>query len=100
MKPIPELVPDPDLADTAVQARRERKKKWRTFGVGFAVRLLGLLLIWLGDGSPSVFRKSLVVLGVILSVGGIAVLRFLLISGLRKKKRASPPRSVEKSERR
>ena len=87
MKPIPELAPDADLAEVACQARRERKKKWRTFGLGLAVRLLGLLLIWLGDGSPSVFRKSLVVLGVILSVGGIAVLKFLLISGLRKKKK-------------
>lgn len=85
MKPLPELVPDADLAEATVQARRERKKKWRTFGLGLAVRLFGLLLIWLGDGSPSVFRKSLVVLGVILSIGGIAVLRYLLITGLRKR---------------
>jgi hypothetical protein len=55
------------------------------FGVGLAVRLLGLALIWLGDGSPSVFRKAVVVLGVILSIGGIAVLRYLLISSFRKK---------------
>lgn len=54
--------------------------------MGLAVRLLGLVLIWLGDGSPSLLRKALVVIGVILSVGGIAVLRYLLISGLRKKK--------------
>lgn len=50
------------------------------------MRLLGLALIWLGDGSPSVFRKAVVIVGVILSVGGIAVLRYLLISGFRKKK--------------
>ncbi len=56
------------------------------FGLGLTVRLLGLALIWVGDGSSSLFRKTLVVLGVILSVGGIAVLRYLLISGFRRKK--------------
>ena len=56
------------------------------FGVGLSVRLLGLALIWLGDGSPTLFRKALVVLGIVLSIGGITVLRYMLISGLRKKK--------------
>jgi len=56
------------------------------FGIGLTVRLLGLALIWIGDGSPSIFRKAVVVLGVILSVGGITLLRYLLISGFRKKK--------------
>jgi len=56
------------------------------FGVGLSVRLLGLALIWLGDGSAELWRKTLVVVGVILSVGGIAVLRYLLISGFRRKK--------------
>jgi hypothetical protein len=40
-----------------------------------------LALIWMGDGSTSVFRKALVVLGVALSVGGIAMLRYLLLQG-------------------
>jgi len=64
----------------------KKDRKWKVFGVGLAVRLMGLLLIWLGDGHNSVFRKGLVVLGLILSIGGIGVLRYLLISGFRKKK--------------
>lgn len=34
----------------------------------------------------NVFRKGLVVLGLILSIGGISVLRYLLISDFRRKK--------------
>lgn len=64
----------------------EKRRKWQLFGVGLAVRLIGVLLIWLGDGHDSVFRKGLVVLGFILSVGGIGVLRYLLISGFRRKR--------------
>ena len=64
----------------------EKRRKWRLFGVGLAVRLIGILLIWLGDGHDTVFRKGLVVLGLILSIGGIGLLRYLLISGFRKKK--------------
>ena len=56
------------------------------FGIGLAVRLLGLAMIWLGDGSPSIFRKAVVGVGLILSVGGIAVLRYLLVSSFRKNK--------------
>jgi hypothetical protein len=74
MSPIFVIVP--------AQDRRDEGTKWRRFGLGLAVRLLGLVLIWLGDGSSSVFRKALVVLGVVLSLGGIAVLRYLLLSGL------------------
>jgi hypothetical protein len=76
----------PDLAEAVIQNRSDRRRKWRMFGVGLAVRLLGIGLIWLGDGSPTVFRQALVVFGVILSIGGITVLRYLLISGFRKKK--------------
>lgn len=85
MNPVADAAPDPNRTAAAVQAR-ERRKRWRTFGLGLLVRLCGALLIWLGDGSPSMFRKSVVVLGVILSVGGIAVLRYLLVAGWRKKK--------------
>jgi hypothetical protein len=59
-------------------------------GVGGRRSLLAfafvLALIWMGDGSTSVFRKALVVLGVALSVGGIAMLRYLLISSFCKGK--------------
>lgn len=64
------------IAEPATPAR-----KWRLFAIGVAVRLLGLLFLWLGNGYTSIFRKSLVVLGLVLSIGGIAVLRFLLLAG-------------------
>jgi len=63
----------------------EKQRTWRIFATGLAVRLAGIVLIWLGDGHQDLFRKGLVVLGVILSVGGIGILRYLLISGLHKK---------------
>jgi hypothetical protein len=75
MEPIPGPVP-----------RSEKRQKLKLFGIGLAVRLTGVLLIWLGDGHDGVFRKGLVVLGLILSIGGIGVLRYLLISGFRRKK--------------
>ena len=64
----------------------KKRRKWKLLGVGLAVRLVGVLLIWLGDGYNSVFRKGLVVLGLILSIGGIGVSRYLLISGFRRKR--------------
>ena len=64
----------------------ERRRKWKVFGIGLAVRLLGVFFIWLGDGHDSLFRRGLVVLGLILSIGGIGVLRYLLISGFRRKR--------------
>ena len=76
----------PRVAEAKAQGRGDKRSKWRMFGIGLAVRLLGLELIWLGDGSSTMFRKGMVVLGVILSVGGITVLRYLLISGFRNKK--------------
>lgn len=51
------------------------------FALGLGVRLIGLGLIWAGDGSAALWRRALVVLGVVLSIGGIAVLRYLLLSG-------------------
>ena len=53
----------------------------RLFVVGLFVRLVGLGLIWAADGSPAWWRKALVVLGVALSIGGIAMLRYLLLAG-------------------
>jgi hypothetical protein len=60
--------------------------KWRPIAIGLAVRLAGLAFIWLGDGHSDLFHKALVLVGVVLSVGGVAVLRYLLITGLFKKK--------------
>jgi hypothetical protein len=73
----PNYRPDPDP---------EKSRRRKLFGMGLAVRLVGVLLIWLGDGHDSLFRKGLVVLGIVLSIGGIGVLRYLLVAGFRKKK--------------
>ena len=58
-----------------------RIRSRRLFVVGLAVRLFGLGLIRAGDGSPAWWRKALVILGVVLSIGGIAVLRYMLLAG-------------------
>jgi hypothetical protein len=58
----------------------DKRQKWKIFWIGLAVRLAGLALIWLGNGSDSLWRKAVVVVGVVLTVGGIAVLRFLLLA--------------------
>ena len=58
-----------------------RFRSRRLFVVGLGVRLVGLVLIWAGDGSAAWWRKVLVVIGVVLSIGGIAVLRYLLLAG-------------------
>ncbi len=60
--------------------------KWQLFGIGLAIRLVGVLLLWLGNGHDSMFHKGLVILGLILSIGGITVLRYLLFLGLRRKR--------------
>jgi hypothetical protein len=60
----------------------EKGRKRKLFAIGLAVRLVGVGLLWLGDGHDNLFRKGLVVLGVILSIGGLSVLRYLLISPL------------------
>ena len=72
--------------EEAEQRRVQKRRTWRMFGVGSAVHLVGVALLWLGDGHDGWFRKSLVVVGLVLSIGGIGILRFLLISGFRKNK--------------
>ena len=68
------------------EAGAQKRRKWKLFVVGLAVRLLGVLFIWLGDGHHSVFRKALVLVGLLLTIGGIGVLRYLLVSSFRRKK--------------
>jgi len=63
----------------------------KLFALGLITRLLGVGLIWAGDGHDHVFAKSSVVLGVILSVGGIVVLRYMLFMGLRSPSSMSRP---------
>jgi len=57
-----------------------RRRKWSMFFIGLTVCLAGLGLLWLGDGHDSLFRKSLIVLGLLMSIGGIAALRYLLLA--------------------
>jgi hypothetical protein len=66
---------------TTPNESRQKPRQWRLFALGLGVRLVGLALIWAGDGSAATSRKALVVVGVVLSVGGIAVLRYLLLAG-------------------
>ena len=93
--------------NTSMEARTchpvcsEKNRKRKLFAIGLAIRLVGVGLIWLGVGHDSLFRKGLVVLGVILSIGGITVLRYLLmsgplskLSGLLSKKSSSKDRSA------
>lgn len=65
-------------ADKTVSAHE--RKKLKTIAIGIAVRLGGGALIWLGDGHDSLFSKGLVICGVIISVTGIGILRYLLLS--------------------
>ena len=59
------------------------------FLFGLSSRLIGVGLIWLGDGSDHALAKGLVILGVILLVFGTAVLRFLLFAGQSKRRQSS-----------
>ena len=58
-----------------------RQTSRRLFALGIGVRLLGLALIWAGNGSVALWRKAVVILGVALCIGGIAILRYLLLAG-------------------
>jgi len=57
----------------------DRRKKLKAVAVGIIVRLFGGILILLGDGHTSLWSKALVIVGVIISVTGIGVLRYLLL---------------------
>ena len=72
-----------------------KRAGWKLFSLGLGVRLVGVGLLWLGDGHDSLFHKALVVLGVILSIGGIGVLRYMLFADLfsRRGKTGSAARS-------
>jgi NADH:ubiquinone oxidoreductase subunit 4 (subunit M) len=54
----------------------------KLFAVGLLTRLVGLGLIWVGDVHATAAAKGSVVVGVLLSVGGIGVLRYMLFRGL------------------
>ena len=57
----------------------DRRKKLKAVAVGIAVRLFGGALIFLGDGHTSLWSKVLVIVGVIISITGIGILRYLLL---------------------
>jgi hypothetical protein len=58
----------------------KKRSSWTTFAIRLGVRCVGGLLIWLGDGDDSWFRKGAVIVGVVLSIGGIAILRYMVLS--------------------
>jgi hypothetical protein len=70
-----------DLADddTSMIRPRSGRKALHVFAFGLLVRLIGVFLIWVGNGHTSIFSKVVVVIGVVLSVGGIAVLKWLAV---------------------
>ena len=59
--------------------------RWRVFLTGLIVRLAGVLLIVLGDGHSSLLAKASVIAGVIITVGGMGILRWLLFQSLFRK---------------
>jgi hypothetical protein len=77
-----------ERAHLASTARRQivttpaKRRQWRLFALGLGVRLAGVALTGAGDRSAATSPEALVVVGVVLSVGGIAVLRCLLLVGL------------------
>jgi hypothetical protein len=66
-----------------------RRFLWEVFLIGLGVRLLGVALLLLGDGHSTLLAKATVIVGVILTVGGIAILRWLLFQSLFRKKKFS-----------
>jgi len=54
--------------------------QWRFFAISLTIRVFGAVLIWLGDGSPLLWRKAVVVLGVVLFLVGITGLKYLLMA--------------------
>ncbi len=73
----------------------EARKKLKTFAIGIGVRLAGLPLILLGDGHDTLWAKALVIAGVIITVAGMSILRFMLfqplLTKLRPKKHPPQP---------
>jgi hypothetical protein len=67
---------------------RKPRFRWRAFFLGLAVRLCGVALILLGDGHATLLAKTSVVLGVIVTVTGMGILRWLLFQSLFRKRAA------------
>ena len=57
-------------------------RKLKMFVTGVLVRLIGVGLIILGEGHDNLWAKALVVCGVIITVTGMAILRYLLFQPL------------------
>ena len=63
----------------------DTRKKRKLIAIGIGIRLFGAALVVLGDGHDNIWSKVLVVVGVIISVTGIGILRYLLLSPLLRK---------------
>jgi hypothetical protein len=64
---------------------RTKTVQWKFFAIILTIRVLGAVLIWLGDGSPLPWRKAVVVLGVVLFLVGITGLKYVLMAKPLKK---------------
>ena len=69
-----------------------RGRTLKRFAAGLGTRLAGVSMIWLGDGRTGLPGKAMVVAGVALSVAGIGVLKYLMMGGLKAKRRRTPVR--------
>jgi hypothetical protein len=67
--------------------REEVRKRpgWRSFVVGLGIRLVGVAMIWLGNGRTSLLSKVVVCVGVALSVLGIGVLKWMMYAGMKRR---------------
>jgi hypothetical protein len=68
------------LMQVAVEPPAPEPFRWRFFAMSLSIRVFGAVLIWLGDGSPLLWRKAVVVLGVVLFLVGLTGLKYLLMA--------------------
>jgi hypothetical protein len=66
--------------EVAVEPPVPERFQWKVFAISLTIRVLGAVLIWLGDGSSLLWRKAVVVLGVVLFLVGITGLKYLLMA--------------------
>jgi hypothetical protein len=74
---VPDSIPPTTPAE-------QKPNRLQVFTAGILVRLFGLLLIWIGDGHRGFGFKALLVIGVILSLFGIGILKWLSFQPRRK----------------
>ena len=71
----------------------DRGGKLKTFALGLGVRLAGVALIALGDGHDNPWAKALVIAGVVVTITGMGLLRYLLFQPLLSRIRPRPKKT-------